>query len=249
MKRYIKAAVEQFSAMPNPQLEELVRSSMTSPRDLVAILNYAESPEGHEQLDYLWQRSIVQGVLMNRNTPEEILRKYWDKGVSDDILAVCMNPSVPKDLLLKYVSHPGSRSEVALNPNLPEEAVQIILNRKYYTKESRDGWVQRLAKNPSVSMDIRKQIANDYPNKETGFEIYLDHAISTQDRDVIADTAEQLITSQGYKYNGIDGEDICLYIFSSWIPSEADADTVLVTLVDTLEALGYSVTDNFYGDL
>lgn len=249
MKKYIKAAVEQFSAMSNQQLSELVRSSMISPRDLVAILNYAESPEAGKRLGYLWQRSIVQGVLMNRNTPEEILRKYWDKGRYDELLAICMNPKAPADLLLEYVSDPGSRSEVALNPNLPEEAVQIILNRKYYTKESRDEWMQRLAKNPSVSRDIRKQIANDYPNKETGLEIYLDRAISTQDRDVIADTAEQLITSQGYRYNGIDGEDNCLYIYSSWIPCEADADTVLVTLVDKLEALGYIVTDNFYGDL
>ena len=248
MKRYIKAAVAQYSDLSNEDFAELIKSPTTSTRDLLNILDFAESDRGEKKFN-IWQHTVVNNILMNPNIPEEILRKYWEHGSSENLLAISMNPNAPVDLLVQYISHPGSRCEVASNPNLPEEAVQAILNRKYRTDSLRREWMETLALNPGISKELSLQIAASYPDKETEFIFRLNsETMDPLDRDEIADVAEQLITSLGYKYMSIDGftpEDHgnTLWIFSSWIPREDDADNILTALADKLEELGYSLND------
>lgn len=245
MKRYVSAAIRDFSDDSPLELIQYAKNPLTSSRDLQQIDDYLES---HPYLPSNVRHSLTWHMLANPNISQDVLARYTELYDGYYWGAIAHNPSIPADIA-EQIASMGTLNVLeilASNPNIPVDLIKQFLESSSYDLN------ELAAANPSCPPELRKKFEEDN-NVSSVYSIYLT-AIDTGDAlpyflaDVEA-CVRDTIRAAGYEYLGWD-EDLGLGLnddrftaYSSWVPDDDERNALADKIAENLEAAGHPVSE------
>ncbi len=148
----------------NPDIsEDTLRICIKKCKDeklLINIAKHKNTPSDILTLLYDTKNAdVIEGISMNQNTTEEILRKIYRK-YKKYRYNLAKNPSTPKDVLKKLSKIKRKNlhivRKVAANPNTPESIL------KKFTKKNNPRMIRiESIENPNISTEVLESLEND----------------------------------------------------------------------------------------
>ena len=244
MKKYISAAIRNFSDMPAYELVQYVKNPLASTRELQQIYDYAMSCE---EMPRNVRHTLTWRLLANPNTPRDILYKYLKPEYWG---ALAENPSIPEDIAREIASSGTLNvlTSLAANPSIPVDLIERFLNAHDFDL------IAAAAANSNCPIELRKKFEEEY-NVEVAYSIYLSAVTPESDDfdyflDDVAACIRNTITRAGYEYRGWDedlpdtlGESGCFTAYSSWVPNRKQRIDLADKIQEDLETAGHLVSD------